>query len=289
MKKRSIVISLFVTLLFSWCASLAAQTLPDAPGPYSKCTYKPPVQSGYSSAKVYYPCNAKGLLAATTLTGGFANTYNDVEWLAQHLVTHGYIVFALTPPNIYGFNDTWTVAHKAGIQQLRKESTRAGSPVAPNPIQGRVDTKKLQVMGFSKGGGGALLAAADLKSNIQAAQALAPYMDFAYDLRNIKAKTACYTGKADSIAPAQDVIRIYNRLPRSIDRTLGYFWGFTHTDWMSGASYNPYNNRAKKYITAFMKYQLDGDVAYRTHLYGAEHNKDVSAGWFAGYAHNTDY
>ncbi|MBP7342813.1 MAG: hypothetical protein KA957_10905 [Syntrophaceae bacterium] len=272
------------------CATMtAAQTNPASTGSYTKCTYTPPSNSGYAAASVWYPCSGAGPFAATTLTGGYTNRYSDMAWIANHLVTHGYIIFAMTPNNIYGYNSSWTTAHKAGISMLKSENTRTGSYFRPNPIKGKVNTSRLQIMGFSKGGGGALLASADLGSGVQTTQALAPYMDFSYSLRNIKAKTICYTGRSDIIASDSAVVRMYNSLPTSIDRTLGYFNGFAHTDWMTGTSYNTYNNRAKKYITAFMKYHLEGDAAYQTYLYGTEHNKDMSANWFYGYAHNTNF
>jgi hypothetical protein len=288
MKKRSmLVLSLVVAMTLSFCTMALAQTAPGSTGSYTKCTYTPPSNSGYASASVWYPCSGAGPFAATTLTGGYTNTYSDMAWLANHLVTHGYIIYGMTPNNIYGTNSSWTTAHKAGISMLKSENTRTGSTLRPNPIKGKVNTARLQIMGFSKGGGGALLASNDLGSGVQTTQALAPYMDYSYSLRSTKAKTICYTGRSDTIASDRAVVTMYNSLPTSIDRTLGYFNGFSHTDWMTGTSYNTYNNRAKKYITAFMKYQLEGNAAYQTYLYGAEQQKDAS--WFYGYAHNTNF
>ncbi len=225
-------------------------------------------------------------MGATTLTGGYTNTYPDMEWLAKHVVSHGYIVFAMTPNNTLGTNPSWTSAHKSGISQLKKENTRRASTFSPNPIQGKVDTTKLQIMGFSKGGGGTLLASNDLGSGVKTTQALAPYMDFTYSLRSVKAKTACYTGTADTIAFPGNVVDMYNSLPDAVDRTLGYFQSMSHTDWMTGSSANTYGKRAQKYVVAFMKYHMDGNSSYETYLYGAEHDKDSS--WFYRYAHNKD-
>ncbi len=290
MKKRSIlVLSLVVAMTLSFCAMALAQTAPGSTGSYTKCTYTPPSNSGYSAAKVYYPCSSSGTLGSTTLTGGYTNTYSDMEWIANHIVTHGYIVFAMTPNNTLGTNSSWTSAHKAGIAQLKKENTRNATTFSPNPIKGKVNTAKLQIMGFSKGGGGALLASNDLGSGVKTTQALAPYMDFTYSLRSTKAKTICYTGTADTIASPSGVINMYNSLPDAIDRTFGRFYGMSHTDWMTGSTANSYGNKAKKYITAFMKYHLDDDSAYQTYLYGAEHQKDIDNNWFYGYAHNIDY
>jgi len=262
-----------MTLAFGTVA--LAVTSPDATGSYSTCTYTPPDTSGYNGAKVYYPCNISTPVGATTLTGGFTNTYSDMAWIANHLSKWGYIVFAMTPNNIYGNNPSWTSAHKSGIAQLKVENTRSGSP-----IKGKVNTAKLQIMGFSKGGGGTLLASASLGSAIKTTQAIAPYMDSSYNLSGIKSPTICYTGTSDSIASPSAVVTMYNSLP-SVPKTLAYFSGAAHTDWMPGSSNNTTTNRGKKYITAFMLYHMDGNSSYKTYLYGTEHSKDSS--WFNQY------
>ncbi len=284
MKKMTTVVLVIMAFSLFMVSSALAVTDPGSTGSFTKCTYTPPTNAGYSAAKVYYPCSSTGTLAATTLTGGYTNTYSNMDWLASHLVTHGYIVYAMTPKNIYGYNSTWTSAHKAGIAMLKSENTRSASA-----IKGKVNTSKLQIMGFSKGGGGALLASASLASGVKATQALAPYMDASYNLSATKAITACYTGTSDTVAFPGNVVTMYNSLPSTVDRTLGYFSGFYHTDWMTGSSANTNGNKAKKYITAFMKYHLDGDTGYQTYLYGTAHNADMSAGWFYGYARNTKF
>ncbi len=61
----------------------------------------------------------------------------------------------------------------------------------------------------------------------------------------------------------------------------------TPTQFNYGTTYNTNNNKAKKYITAFMKYHLEGNTSYQTYLYGAEQVKDAS--WFYGYKHNANF
>ncbi len=282
MKRKSFLMVLMAAIAtLAFCSMALAVTSPDANGPYSTCTYTPPDTSSYNGAKVYYPCNISGTHGATTLTGGFTNVYGDMAWIANHLSKWGYIVFAMTPNNNWGNNPEWTNAHKAGISQLKKENTRSGSP-----IKGKVSTAKLQIMGFSKGGGGTLLASASLGSAIKTTQALAPYMDSYYNLSGIKSPTICYTGTSDIIAAPSAVVTMYNSLPGSIKKTLGYFNGFGHTQWMPGSSNNTNTNRAKKYITAFMLYHIDGNASYKTYLYGTEHNKDAS--WFYQYKYSSN-
>jgi len=289
MKKTRVAFCvLALSLTFTFIISAFAQTDPGSVGSYTKCTYTPPTNLGYSEAMVWYPCSGSGPFAATTLTSGFTGAYTDIAYLADHLVTHGYIVFAMTPTNKYGNNPTWTSAHKAGITMLKSENTRAATSLRPNPIKGKVNTAKLQVMGHSKGGGGTLLASASLGSSIKTAQALTPYMDYSYNLSTTKAKTNCITGTADTIAAPSAVVTMYNSLPGSIDRTLMYFQGLDHMVFTTDGN-EPYKSRTTRYVTAFMKYQLDGNSSYQTYLYGTKHTEDVNAGWFYGYAHNKNY
>ncbi len=286
-KKMRITCCFFILFLLALSCMAIAQTDPGTAGAYTKCTYTPPANSGYAAALVWYPCNSGAArLAATTLTSGYTGSYTAVSYLADHLVTHGYIVFAMTPKNRYGNNSSWTSAHKAGIAMLKSENTRQGTTAKPNPIKGKVDTSRLQVMGHSKGGGAALLAAAQLGAGVKTVQALEPYMDFSYNLSKARAKTNFITGSADSIASPDLVVAMYNSLPDTVDRTLMYFLEMDHMVFTASGDATQ-KIRSNKYITAFMKYHLESNSSYQTYLYGAEHKKD--ANWFFGYAHNTDF
>jgi len=245
----------------------AAVTPPTSTGSFTKCTYTANLtDSGYSAAMMIYPCQTtQAKYPATTLTGGFTNVYTDMAWLYDHLVTHGYIIIAMTPNNNLGNNPEWTTAHKAGIAKLKSENARAASP-----IYGRVNTSKLQIMGFSKGGGGTLLASADLGSAIASTQAMAPYMDFTYNLSGIKSPTVCYTGTLDTVALASLVKIMFNSLPTTIKRTYANFNGFTHFDWYGNTSTTTTRNKQKTYITSWMKVYLDGNTGYASYINGSQ-------------------
>ncbi len=235
-----------------------------APGDYSKCTYTKGLSSpDFGSAVVYYPCEKEqGPFAASTLTGGWINTKEDMSWLAEHLVTHGYIIISMTPTNNMGENEEWEKAHKAGLNQLISENQRSQSP-----IHGLVDTAALQIMGFSKGGGGALLAAADVGDKIKSTQALAPYMDHEFELNGIRSATICYSGSEDLIASHNVVVDLFNSLPKSIDRTMVILNQAAHLDWMNNGKNQ---DRFKTYITAWMKLHLDHDDSFKKYIKGTQ-------------------
>lgn len=247
-------------------------TDPAAAGPYSVCSYTLGLSdSGYADAEMFYPCETdQGPFAATTVTSGYTGTYSQMDWISEHLATHGYVVLAMTPNNIMGTNSSWREAHNAGIDQLIEETNRSSSA-----IYGMVETDKLQVMGHSKGGGGCLLASADQGSNIASTIALAPYMDFSYDLSTIASATQLQTGTDDAIASPDAVVDMFNSLPASVDRTLAYFDGIGHMAWASGGENHDW---LKTYITAWMKVYLDGDTSYEQYIDGHQD-------WFYRFEH----
>jgi hypothetical protein len=264
------------------CQSSVAN--PGATGPHSVCSYTTNLSdSGYASAIVSYPCNTTGLLGATTLTGGYTNKKEDMYWLKDRVASHGYIVIAMTPNNTWGDTTEWYTAHTAGHAKLLSENNRSGSP-----IFGRVDASRTQIMGFSKGGGGALRAANNLGSKVKTLQALAPWLESSRVntvWSAMTASTACYTSSNDSIAPPGNVRTFFSNLPTGIARVFSRFTGATHGHWYgSDSSSNlTYRNRFATHIIAWMKIYLDGNIAYKTYIddvNGSAHDSQESAGWY---------
>jgi dienelactone hydrolase len=265
MYKKSFLIVLTIAVFSVFVAVDAfAASDPSVTGTNAVCQYSPPANLlGYISAQVYYPCTISGTVPATTMTGGFTNTWNNMDWISKHLASHGFIVFAMTPLNNLGFNDTWVTAHQAGISMLKSENTRTGSK-----IKGKVNTAKLQVCGYSKGGGGAVLAANNLGSGLAALQAMAPYMDsYLNSLSNVKAKAALYTGSLDVIASPDGVVSQYNLIPASTKKLLVKYNGVDHLAWISDMNLG---GLRKYYITAWMYYNLSGVTTYNPTV-----NKDM--------------
>lgn len=269
-----------VFLLFVAVGCVQPSGDPAASGDYSECSYTNGINDpDYADARVFHPCETgDGPFAATTLTGGFTNAYGQMNWLSKHLVTHGYIIIAMTPNVKLGPVPQWTQAHLAGIAMLKSENARAASP-----IRGLVNTNALQIMGYSKGGGGALQASAQLGAQIQSTAALAPWdytgINFGV-LDGIASNTLCITGTDDSIALPGKVVTMYNNLPDDINRTLAYFEGMGHLTWInSGGKAN--HDMAKTYITSWMKVHLDGDTSYNKYI-------DGSQSWIYEFAQNAD-
>jgi len=262
-------------------AGLHATPLPpSSSGSDTVCSYTSGLSStGYSSARVSYPCGlSKASYPSTTLTGGYTNTKEQMYWLANHLTSHGYIVITMTPNNIYGTPPVWQTAHKAGITKLKAENTRTTSP-----IYNKVNVNKLSLSGFSMGGGGTLLAAADLKSEIKTAIPLAPYLGTSSpNYSSINAKTLIQAGSNDTVSYPSTVASYYQSLPTSISRALATFNGASHLDWIDTGN-KTQQARFKTLITSWMKVYLDGDSEYFTYLDGAEHDKQLAESWYTRY------
>lgn len=263
----------------AFAATAQAGPAPGSSGGQSVCNYSTGLTSlSYSSARVSYPCNLSGTAPATTLTGGFTNTKEDMYWLANHLSSHGFIVITITPNNILGTPLNWETAHKGGVDKLKSENTRLLSP-----IRGKVDTNKLGIMGFSMGGGGTLLAAADLGTQVKTAVPLAPWLGTLIpSYRNIKAKTFIISGASDSIAFPGTIRGYYNNLP-SITKGIAEVRGASHLDWFGITASSSQQTRFKTLTTAWLKSYLQGDTSYLPYFSGANHNANVSAGWYTQY------
>ena len=271
------------------CGACSSTNDPTVNGPYAACYYTANLSKPqFASPRMYYPCApgtapsgaiASGVFAASTLTPGYTNNSSVIFWLADHAATHGFIVLAVQPDgSTWGNNPDWRDAHIDAYAEIVEEAARAGSP-----IQGHVNTNKIQIMGFSKGGGGALMAAQSLTQQgkvIGSVQALAPYYDTWSAVNAITAPTAIHCGSSDTTAPVGSHGQpMYNGLSTSTKRMLGVYTGLTHGDWYSGTGTIRY--KMKQYITSWMKVYLDGNSAYQPYLNGANHQ----ASWFTSYTY----
>ena len=248
---------------------------PGKKGPYEVLSYIDNLTDPtYNSAIIYYPADPKAkLIGASTLSGGFTNTKEQMSWLGAHLASHGVITIVFTPTNNQSLNPTiWATGHKGSFQKLIRENQRAGSP-----IQGKVDEKKIGIMGYSMGGAGTILAVNELSTAVKAA---VPICAFRPVTPTAPVPILLQTGTDDTVAIPGNIETVYEAMPTTSPKALTKFSGMTHLDVTNGGPPLQQDNIAY-YGTAWYRVYLGGDQRYRTYLSGDEHKKKVDAGTFA--------
>jgi predicted dienelactone hydrolase len=253
------------------------------PGDYTGCYYDTDLESSeYCSAFIAYPCETSdGAFPALTFTGGLTNVKEQVAWLADHVVTYGFILIVMTPTNNMSLTtDVWKKAMLGGLQMLESENNRPSSP-----IYHLVDLDRLGIMGFSMGGGGTLKAANTMGEKIKTALSLAPHEAPVNPsmYTHISVPTVVTTGTRDRICPRDSVWTIFNCLPNDIERLFVNFTKAHHVDWMNMLGDRETHDRFKTFIVSWLKYYLAGDSSYGTYLSGEMHDKQNAAGWFTEY------
>ncbi len=240
---------------------------PGLTGPYKVQSYLPPGSNkNYKSIIVYYPENSMDeTLPATTLSGGFTNTKEQMSWLGQHLASHGFVVAVFTPTNPYALDArVWSVGHQASIDTLLAESDKDTSPIA-----GRVDPERLGLMGFSYGGAGTVLAANALGSRVRSAVTLCAF--------NPQTSTnpipmLFITGTNDTVASPNRILSAFRNFSTSMPKAFAKFNKLAHGDITNGGRYH---ETIARYTTAWSQVFLADIPAYDTYISGEEADKQA--------------
>jgi dienelactone hydrolase len=239
---------------------------PGKRGPYTFQSYSDANHNdvGYQSAVIYYPSNAPGgAWPATTLSGGFTNTKEQMTWLAQHLASHGFVVIVFTPTNNLVLDpNIWATGHKASLAKLRAEHQRPASPLA-----GKIKLDRLGIMGFSMGGAGTIVALNELGD--RGVQAAVPICAFQPQIPTAKVPTLLLTGTADTVARPAPILNAYQQMSTGAPKAFAEFNGMTHLDVPNGGAPLQHENLAR-FGTAWYLVYLGQQSAYQTYLQGDE-------------------
>ncbi|MGD9211344.1 MAG: hypothetical protein PVI90_11235 [Desulfobacteraceae bacterium] len=201
------------------------------------------------SAKIFYPCNIDELsnVGATTLTSGMTGSKENMYWLAQPIADAGMVVVTVSATDNMTV-EGYETAQKTGHGILMEENDNHNSP-----IYGKIGNYGL--MGYSKGGGGAINAASDLDTQVKSCIALAPWG--ANKQKNMRAATLILTGTADTITPATMGLSYYHGLP-DISKAYGSVENGSHFFWVS----NNDSGEIEDLIIGWLKYYLEDDESY---------------------------
>ena len=181
----------------------------------------------YYGSTIYYPENTSGLLPSIIIIPGYANPELSIQAWGSFLASHGIVCMTI------GTNSIWdeVIDRKEALQDalisLKAENNRTNSP-----LFNKLDTNLIALGGWSMGGGGAQLVAAE-DPNIKAILAFCPWIDpsvVSPSLLNHSAPILIFSGQIDVVAPPGTHADIqYNYTPSSTKKLKYEVFGGGHT------------------------------------------------------------
>jgi triacylglycerol lipase len=222
----------------------------------------------FARGTIYYPVGAAMPIGGVAISPGYTETQRHIYWWGPRLASHGYAVLVLdTNDRRRDEPEERAEALIAAVRILRAENDRGDSP-----LRGRIDGGKMAVMGHSKGGGGALVAANEYPDEIQAAIPYTPWQPEG-DFSRITVPTLLMAGSADRVARVVD-----HAWPHFLSISESTTRVYMEVD--DGDHYIADSTRGRdlatigRYAIAWLKLYLDGDERYRGFIYGEEAEAD---------------
>lgn len=225
-------------------------------GPYTVMSYTSGFADSpeYGAATIYYPTPFEATpFAALSAVGGFTTTQSVMAAWSNWLASHGFIVINIDTNSTSDQPAVRATALYGALETLRQENTRSGSP-----LQGHVRTTHMGVLGWSMGGGGALLAASD-HANLKAVVSLSPWGGAA--TTNV-VPTLILGASADALAMEMPAA-LYDALPATTPRLLFIATGGSHNLANTPSSLS---GEVGRFGVAWMRVFLDGDLRYQQFL-----------------------
>jgi dienelactone hydrolase len=191
-------------------------------GPFQVTTLTMGLRDGadYGTQTLHVPQGADGPLAAVAIVPGFNAAESTIAAWGPFLASHGIVALTIGTNSPTDSPDARASALLDALQTIQAENTRDGSP-----LQGKLATDHLGIMGWSMGGGGALIAASKTPS-LRAAITMAawsPGAQFASD----QVPTLFFAGSADVNAGGQSQ-GFFTSLPSTTPKLLFEVSGGPH-------------------------------------------------------------
>lgn len=240
-------------LFFFLSIALTGLTGCEQPEPEGECSYDINGSGNIESVRVFYPCEMEDtddMYNATTLSGGFTNTKENMYWLGEHLRDEGLVVFAISARNNLTV-DGYTKAHLQGFDLMEEENGNTASLVYH-----KLDKRAL--VGYSMGGGGVLNAADDLADKLDAMVAIAPYRPDS-NLSAVDAASMMIVGQNDTVAPPHYSEDAFDAISDSTVKCLIELADFPHGYWMD--NYDSSGTVPKQMIADWLDLNLNGNTA----------------------------
>jgi triacylglycerol lipase len=194
---------------------------------YEVRTYDPePDVDGFSNATIFYPLTLSFTppFGAVAFVPGFRANQEIYNWWGPMLASLGIAVMII---DTNAPDDSLAARNAALVEAISFLKTENGN--SESPIEGRIDTSKLAIMGHSMGGGGALHAAAALGDEIKAVIPFSPYccelgQSFEGDFSGLTVPTLIFASAEDNIAPPDAHAKaLYDSISSSTHKTYAEF------------------------------------------------------------------
>lgn len=231
-------------------------------GPYRVSSYgifqKGDVRNGeqFADFDIYYPEGATPPFSLVAIVPGFVSDRSWVGDWAPFLASHGIASILIDTNWLTDDPEARKAALLDAVASLKAENTRAGSP-----LLGKLDVSRAGVVGWSMGGGGALLAGAQDRS-LKAVVAICPWNLFAFVYSDLRVPSMLFGGDADILAGGMPN-EFYRAMPSSTPKVLFDLSGGDH--WYANGPSGHWS-AVGRFGLSFLKVFLDGDERYRKFL-----------------------
>lgn len=217
----------------------------------------------YAAATIWYPADKQEPFGAVAISPGYTETQDAINWWGPFLASHGYATLIFNTNEPKDFPDVRAKGLMAALDILEEENSRSDSP-----LQGKLATDKLAVMGHSMGGGAALIAAHGHSDRIRAAIPFTPWQPNA-DFSGVTIPTLIIAGEGDKIAKVAEHSRLhYAAIPDTTIKGYLEFTGGNHFIGNNQRSNLEVHPQIGRYALAWLKLYVDEDDRYRPFIYG---------------------
>jgi dienelactone hydrolase len=210
---------------------------------------------GYGTQTLHVPVGAEPPFAGVVVVPGFISPESSIRAWGPFLASHGIVTLTIGTNSGGDPPDVRASALLDGIETLKAENERSGSPV-----EGAMALDRFGVMGWSMGGGGTLIAAND-NPQLRAAVSLAAWSPGVRFADN-EVPTLLLAGSADTLAGGQSQ-GFFESIPEQTPKMLFE---------VSGGPHDIANNPASaggeigRYGLSWLKVFLEGDERFRQFL-----------------------
>jgi triacylglycerol lipase len=231
-------------------------------GPYAVATYSGgyPDAPGYVGSTIHYPADGDPPYAAVAMISGFLSLRDGLFPWAALLASHGIVTISVDPNSPLDMPPMREIALRDALGTLRSENARADGP-----LQGKLATDRFGAVGFSMGGGGALLLG-EHDADIHALVVLCPWNP-SYSYAALRVPTLMFAAQNDQLAGGQ-AQEFYASVPDSVPKLLWERTGVDHFAIDPAES----NGALGRYLLSWFKLYLEEDERYRQFVVAAPPN-----------------